>query len=741
MTSMENGGALSWEPVAQKYWLKSIPSRVKPETIKSEIWDPLERNDFSSRALSPLESLQILERFLWPTFSDTSSNQHILLIAIFFNVKQQASLQSWSVFADRPAEFSTYFQRVLSLSLDSSLAISSRLALINFIIGAFGSLEKDFVRKECAPLVSISVWHNLHNDMARDYQLEKSSSRRKAWRSAQKRFEGADQAGQAKSKFERLWLFSMTLDFMVRVNPNTPAMAGEHTYCARFLELLIDLISQLPTRRYTLVLLQDLNLLPVLTRSRMFNKPENSLLRDLTALFQHFTSFAIDDAEGRESSQSALETAHYSALARLQRMCYKHFESKLRVLALSNYSSIDSRTELDQHFSSLSDAEVEQLCHILGFRTSYPAASSITSDRKLWQEALIQAFVRPVDFRDIVRRLSVSPTEKSLNDAKVLRTESYDGNEPLDTPKVNLQYLSLNDFMWRSFQLYQAESFYSIRKDLEGTVRRMKPESGQDGVNFKGFTKMAMPIASPAIVEVAPPGVGTTYPGYVRSEIILDVSRLTDSMRSEWDNLRPKDTVFLLAVEPSGQPQNGLTNGSRVADAEAKESSIKFLRTAEVVQLLDENSRPLRDATQMNGYGPRPRKRRLLVDIDPVAYQADKNAVTKNMMDVYSSLNVIMRRQGRENNFKPVLETIQQLVGSRTSLPSWLQEVFLGYGDPKSASFNKLANKIESVDFLDTFLDWEHLGESFPSRSLEVQQGQQPSFAPPYILDLFPQSH
>ena len=539
-TSMQDGGDSAWDSLAAKYWLRSTPSKVRPETIKREIWDPLEKEDFSLRSLHPLESLQILERFLWPTFSITSSNQHVLLIAIFLNVKQRASLQSWSLFADRPADFSTFFQRALSLSLDSSLPPTSRLALLSFIIGAFGSLEKDFVRKECAPLVSISIWHNIHSDAARESQLEKSSSRRKAWRASQKRYESANDEAQARAKFERSWLYSMTLDFMARLHSTTPAQSREVAFCEKYMELLIDLISQLPTRRYTIVLLNDLNLVPVLLRSRLYQKSDSHLLRDLTALFQHFASFAIDDTEGREPSQSALEAAHYNALAQLQRVCYKHFESKLKVLALSNYSSVDTRTELEQHFNSLTDDDLKHLCQLLGFRTVYPAASNIQNDRKFWQEALLQAYVRPIDFREVVRQLSVFPTEKSLYDAKAQRTEAYDGSEPLDVPKLNLQYLSLSDFMWRSFQLYQAESFYGIRKDLEGTVRRMKPKAGKDGVSFDGFTKMAMPILQPAIVEVAAPKVGTTYPGFVRSEVVLDVSRLNDSMRLGWDSLRPQ---------------------------------------------------------------------------------------------------------------------------------------------------------------------------------------------------------
>jgi len=45
-----------------------------------------------------------------------------------------------------------------------------------------------------------------------------------------------------------------------------------------------------------------------------------------------------------------------------------------------------------------------------------------------------------------------------------------------------------------------------------------------------------------------------------------------------------------------------------------------------------------------------------------------------------------------------------------------LQEVFLGYGDPTSASYTRLGNRLKAVDFRDTFLDWQHLIDSFPGK-------------------------
>jgi len=44
-------------------WLVDTPiQKVKSETIKTEIWDPLEDDRFSPRSLAALEDLQVLER-------------------------------------------------------------------------------------------------------------------------------------------------------------------------------------------------------------------------------------------------------------------------------------------------------------------------------------------------------------------------------------------------------------------------------------------------------------------------------------------------------------------------------------------------------------------------------------------------------------------------------------------------------------------------------------------------------
>lgn len=219
-------------------------------------------------------------------------------------------------------------------------------------------------------------------------------------------------------------------------------------------------------------------------------------------------------------------------------------------------------------------------------------------------------------------------------------------------------------------------------------------------------------------MEAAPAKVGHDQPAYVRAEITLNVSKLADNVRHDWDSLRQGDVIYLLATESTEALRNLTNSHSKQSGEEA--SGLLALRTAEVVQLLDENGRSVREPRpdQTNGYGRRPRIRRLIVNLDPSAFKADGELKEKGRTDVYESLNVIVRRNQRENNFKKILETIQSLALSDVPVPAWLQEVFLGYGDPASASYARLPNQLKAIDFRDTFVDWQHLVDSFPGKVL-----------------------
>ncbi|KEY67456.1 hypothetical protein S7711_09839 [Stachybotrys chartarum IBT 7711] len=737
--------------VARSQWLKGKATRtkVKNDVVKQSIWDVLEREGFAYKSLLLLESLQTLEGYLWPGFTEDASNYHVLLIALIANVKRREHLDTWSIFETRPVEFSFMFRRVLSMLLDRTLSATIRTHLLCFLIYAFQSLDCDIVRKECAPLVSIGIWHNFSTEQLRDKQLDQAPQLKKAWRAATKRYEAADDSAKAKLRFERSWLYSLLLDFLnllysptgqgdtVSLQQLTDAFQADlwldqTVYCERFLEFLIDLQSQLPTRRYVNALLRDLHLLPAMSLSPMYSDEENGLLRDLHSLLSHYTYFAIDDQTGIQYTRSETYDRHCALLGRLQRIALKHFKEKLTILALSNYAAMDKREELRNLLEPLTDKELFELANLLDLRTTYPESLKMQVDRKFLLEIFLTTYERRKSFQEKAQNMTLVPTEESLFDTNFQRADAYDGSRPLALPKLNLQYLSLGDFLWRALILYRCESFYGIRRDVETALRRLRPESKRAGeTHFGGFSKMAIPISHPApgcsILEVVPPLVGEEKPSMVKAEISFDVRRLGDGVRKGWDSLRPDDVVFLLAVE--APPSQSINEGGGVL-SESEKLGVLHVRSAEVIQVSDEKGRHARD-----GAGNLDGRRRIQLKLDAQTYARDAARTAAGNPDVYGRINLLLRRDKRENNFKPVLDSIRNLVLSDMPLPSWLHEVFLGYGDPAGATYKHLPNRIKKVDYRDTFLDWQHLVESLPGKIIEPDADVSGSFGPPYVLE------
>ncbi|KAK3944238.1 hypothetical protein QBC46DRAFT_305372 [Diplogelasinospora grovesii] len=725
-------GDSEFATLARQHWLKTSKKtakvKVKNDVLKREIWDSLEKENFPLKSLLVLEGLQTLESYLWPGYGEDSSNYHVLLIILILNAKRRERLDTWSIFSDRPADFSDLFRRALSMSLDSSLSWTVRTHVLLFIIHAFQSLDCTIVRKECAPLVSISIWHNLSTEEKRDALLETDAHLRKAWRASAKRYDAADDAMKARLRFERSWLYTSVLEFLSLLYSGN-GKQEQVLYCERFVEFLTDLQSQLPTRRYVNTLLQDVHVLPALTLSPMYNDEDNSLLRDLCALFSHYTYFTVDDQTGVQHNRQEAYERHCAGLAKLQRTALKHFKEKLTVLALSNYASIDKRGELEGLLEPLTDEEVEQLSSLLGLRTSYPESAKLPVDRRFLTEVLLSTFERRKTFQETARELSVLPSEVTLFERSLSRTDHYDGSRPLALPKLNLQYLSVGDFLWRALVLFRCESFYAIRRDIEDVVTRLKPESRQSGDTvFTGFSKMALPIAKPAILEVVPPKVGDDKPSLVRAEVTIDLRRLTGNVRREWESLRPDDVIFLLAVDAT-KAKKVANGGGPLTDGE--KLGLVSVRAAEIIQVIDDSGRAIRDANAYFEGHRRGNTRRIQLRLDAKLYRQD----TEGKRNVYEGVNLLVRRSGRENNFKPVLESIRDLTLSDVPLASWLHEVFLGYGDPAGATYKQLPNRIKRIDYRDTFLDWQHLISSLPGKIVEPSDDVSGSFGPPYVLE------
>lgn len=87
--------------------------------------------------------------------------------------------------------------------------------------------------------------------------------------------------------------------------------------------------------------------------------------------------------------------------------------------------------------------------------------------------------------------MSLFIAENIIWDENIVPNEYYSGEGCLSLPKLNLQFLTLHDYLLRNCNLFRLESTFEIRQDIEDAVSRMLPWKDEEGdVVFGGWARM-----------------------------------------------------------------------------------------------------------------------------------------------------------------------------------------------------------------------------------------------------------
>eukprot|EP01071_Lankesteria_metandrocarpae_P005629 Lankesteria_metandrocarpae@DN4072_c0_g1_i1.p1 len=351
-----------------------------------------------------------------------------------------------------------------------------------------------------------------------------------------------------------------------------------------------------------------------------------------------------------------------------------------------------------------------------------------------------------------INTAALFPTENLIWDPNFIPAEHFKGEFPLALPKLNLQFLTVHDYLLRNFTLFRLESTYEIRGNLEDAIYRMDAHRMPNGAtNFRGKWKMATPITAFSVLSVGEPKLGETCPRSVRAEVLITLGGMPAHERREWESMRQYESLFLVGIVApmslDGHSASSLVRPQDLSKVDdfPREFGVVTIRGCELTDIVDEEGNSMTDRNPAENFDPIGDARTLRVALDPQQYALDVQTMSQveGMDDLYGSFNLLVRRRPEENNFKAILQTIRAMMNNpeSTIVPEWLHDIFLGYGDPKSAHFSKLASKLHKIDFQDTFLDAEHLSEVFPlTRYAKPEVGVTPDDCPrgfqlPCILD------
>ncbi|KAG9303733.1 hypothetical protein G9A89_018630 [Geosiphon pyriformis] len=732
--------------LAEIHWISKDPALRKwdPKVVEQIYYEELEENDFTTKKLMLLEFSQYLEKYIWPNFdANSASLAHVLSIVLMVNEKFRERVSTWGNFVNNPSQFPAFFNRVLHLAITTqadSLTLGVRRFILIFLIHSFQSLENSLIRTECLRLVFISIWGCLASGARRDHELKLHKDHKDNWSRFSKKLRHSDEAQKEKIQFESSWLSELLKGF-VEILYSIPESGDTNpdaiAYCERFLEFLIDLEAQLPTRRYFNTLLEDHQIVVLCRLAPIVNRKEGSeLFMQLLETLKFYAGFEINDFNGLALTVDEMTALHCKKLSNLQHIAFRHFKDTLQTLALSNFAAIENRADLKKYFEPLSHDEIVRLCDLLHVRTRRLVGDNVY-DKDFLLEVLISRFEKRKSQIDTINSMPLYPDENALFDEAVVKTQFYSGETPLALPKLNLQFLTIHDYLLRNFNLFRLESTYEIRQDIEDVVKRLAPRIAYpiSRTEFTGWARMAVEVDRFSIVEVSKPNLGEEHPSLVKADVTFNLGRYTESIRNEWDSLKQHDVLFLMTIEADEQTAEKYRDDLPFR----QHFGLKYVRGCEVSEIIGDDGKPIDEVGKPRIEDRKPKisgnMRTLRVLLDTNQYKLDMDRYSKEKdEDVYETFNILMRRKPKENNFKAVLETIRDLMQSELVVPDWLHNVFLGYGDPGSAHYRRMPNPPKEIDFRDTFLDYDHLEESFPEAEIIPANGFKRPISPPYIL-------
>ncbi|XP_028166188.1 RNA helicase aquarius isoform X2 [Ostrinia furnacalis] len=726
--------------LASQYWSPQTKESHLPydaAIVESIYHAEILGSGFAVRRVMMLEFSQYLENYLWPHYeAGKASHAHMMSIIVMINEKFRERVPAWQAFLKKPDHFPAFFEQVLRASTTAALrdhssnTMREQTALLLFLNHCFGSMEVQLCRDQVKRLVSLSMWISLQEGR-RNQEFKIVPKWRKYWRAIQKKDKPEL---MDKLNWERRYLQRLMIKFM-RVLESIPQTGDVDPnvvrYCERFLELMIDLEALLPTRRFFNTVMDDCHLVVRSQLASLARRPEGQLFSQLLQMLKFYARFEISDETGDPMSDRDMKLQHYSRITSLQKAAFAKFPD-LRLFALANVASVDTRESLQKHFGNLSEKALRAIATYLNLvpaEGKEAEAAWHRLDKDFLKELLISRHERRISQLEELNSMPLYPTEDVIWDENVVPTEIYSGENCLALPKLNLQFLTLHDYLLRNFNLFRLESTYEIRQDIEDAVYRLAPWRSEDGsVYFGGWARMAHPVKSFAVVEVAKPNIGEKAPSRVRADVSVTLS-VRNEIKHEWESLRKHDVCFLITVRPS----QGIGTKYDYRKSMVDQAGIVYVRGCEVEGMLDASGRVIEEGPE-----PKPelegdtRTFRLL--LDPNQYRLDLDRASKGNEDVYETFNIVMRRKPKENNFKAVLETIRELMNTECVVPEWLHDIVLGYGDPGQAHYTRMPNEIPTLDFNDTFLDMEHLRNSFPGYEIKVQTDDPRKLVRPFRL-------
>jgi len=644
----------------------------------------------------------------------------------------------WTLLAEQDAEMED----------DAKWTFKEQTALTQFLIAAFQSLDVPQVASSVLQLTSLPLWTALSpKQRALEFQMypklerhwdrimaedSPTAGKKTAKKNKRRKVEATPESPRREQTglVRRLDAFYQALKAPVDADVPKHELVQRVRFVALFLALLLDLLSQLPTRRFLLTVLRRRHLRTTLKNSALIQHAlkwqsagdRQALAKQLT-LLDACMRFPIDAHTGTSFSPREYREHQARHIQALQQCAFQSFRnSRVEELAIAPCGYIADASSFTEMLGAVVAADRERLSSLavaVGVLADQAEAEA-TSDSEL-----VEFFAEEYSATDnskvdaLSSNAPVFPTEldiwNEMLDRKDGSVKASDGDESMEdggettmdvfaaddanlfpvlpVRKLGLQFLNMADYLQRNYELLRLETAHDIRGDIETAIKQLDAvralrSSSENDTIFRGFSRSAVPLASALqIVKVGKPALGQAAPASVVAHVEVELSGRHE--RKVFDRYQTKEVVFLVAVRATadeGAELMGFKKQLKDTGSFPENFGVQYVRAAEIIEVTDAAGTAVHDENSV-GKGT---KRTFKLALDGVQY---KNDLEAGHLDAYEQVNLLVRRNPRENNVKAVLDTVAGAwhdANKEELLPTWLHDLFLGYGDPAAAQYTSI---------------------------------------------------
>jgi intron-binding protein aquarius len=652
---------------------------------------------------------------------------------------------AWA-FVKEDADAWRLFMATLTSVSTATWTFREKATLVQFLIGCFSSSDVAVVDAECRTLVSLVMWKNALSQSQRALAFADNPKLARQWtklsldvderntevdtevKTPAKKKRKTDTPAKTPAEHEENTFMTRLLREFTEVLAKTNAKSLKEEeanealqYLALVLTLLTDLLIVQWTRRVVEPVVRRKHIMAMLRQSPLVQYfLESRGASELSALTKqinrleeaiHFplethTGKALttvqDQKEARTRKIQALQQAAFGVDYR---------DTSIEALSIVPVAAIADRSQFKQQLDSIVQDDRQRL-EALG--VTLGVFSDEGEAQVLSTATLTDCFLDEysASSRSTVASGVVLPTELELWSESLAMVEENDtesltyGTGPsilfpvLPIPKLGLQYLNVTDVLERNAELSLLGAAHAVRRDLEAAIRpldavRSLARNGE--TVFRGFAPTAVPLATAlSIMKVEKPRIGEAAPATVVAQFDVELDTRHDI--SAFDRYHHRELVYLVTIRPTRDEASeaiGFQDENMDGSGHfAEDYGVLYIRCAYLTSMEDDTGKQVKPSSYDSESAGKGRTRALHVELDGAQYKKDLEA---GQLGAYEYVNLLVRRDPRTSNFKATLDALSSTLQSSTceqpgaAVPAWLYDLYVGYGDALSASYEEIA--------------------------------------------------